>query len=200
MFQDFKLNSEPGMSGSAGEAGLGPPQLCSCNLCLLPKVGLQEKLAVGEGPSDSSPHRGTAGKGLQAQDSSKASPGSIQTPTNVCESRKLFIFHPPTSSSTRLLKTVCRQAEKEPHGESDKTKREKARKAFSFSAQNFKTPAHQLLPSGLKHTDRSEPGRCTICKFTVRLVGFFFTIIIFVVEDDRMPLLFLFVCLFFMRC
>lgn len=77
MFQDFKLNSEPGMSGSAGEAGLSPPQLCSCNLCLLPKVGLQEKLAVGEDPSDSAPRLFPSGE-LQARDSAKASPSSVQ--------------------------------------------------------------------------------------------------------------------------
>lgn len=37
MFQDFKLNSEPEMSGRTGKAGLGPSWLCGCNLLLYPK-------------------------------------------------------------------------------------------------------------------------------------------------------------------
>lgn len=50
MFQDFKLDSKPEMSGRAEKAGLGPSWLCCYDAGFSAQSGLLGKVPSTEGP------------------------------------------------------------------------------------------------------------------------------------------------------
>ena len=116
MFQDFKLNSEPEMSGRAGKAGLGPSWLYGCNLLLYPKWTFGKSSQQGRAPHGlfilvgSSKKHIKDWRGRTLCTGLLKTPGSIQDPlSSVSEESKMLIFHPPASPPTRLLKLTKTQ-------------------------------------------------------------------------------------------